>query len=139
MPKLLESVIEIGSTGIRLVVCQKSPQGEWIVVDKSELAVSLGWDVFTSRLVSRQTLLQCIKILSRFKEQLASWGISADQTSIIATSALREATNRDTVLDRIFVKTGFRIKIIDGIEENFYMYTAVLNTLRRDWVRKSFV
>ena len=85
MPKLLESVIEIGSTGIRLVVCQKSPQGEWIVVDKSELAVSLGWDVFTSRLVSRQTLLQCIKILSRFKEQLIGWGISADQTSIIAT------------------------------------------------------
>ena len=132
MPKLLESVIEIGSTGIRLVVCQKSPQGEWTVVDKSELAVSLGWDVFTSRLVSRQTLLQCIKILSRFKEQLIGWGISADQTSIIATSALREATNRDTVLDRIFVKTGFRIKIIDGIQENFYMYNAVLHALRKD-------
>ena len=130
MPKQLESVIEIGSTGIRLVVCQKSQHGEWLVVDKSELAVSLGWDVFTSRLVSRQTLLQCIKILSRFKEQLASWGISSDQTSIIATSALREATNRDTVLDRIFVKTGFIVKIIDGIQENFYMYTAVLNALR---------
>ena len=132
MPKTLESVIEIGSTGIRLVVCQKSLQGEWTVVDKSELAVSLGWDVFTSRLVSRQTLLQCIKILSRFKEQLNGWGISADQTSIIATSALREATNRDTVVDRIFVKTGFKVKIIDGIEENFYMYTAVLNALRND-------
>ncbi len=132
MPNILESVIEIGSTGIRLVVCQKSPDGEWVVVDKSELAVSLGWDVFTSRLISRETLLQCIKILSRFKEQLASWGINSDQTSIIATSALREASNRDTVLDRIFVKTGFRIKIIDGIQENFYMYTAVLNALRND-------
>ena len=133
MPKILESVIEIGSTGIRLVVCQRTQEGVLNVVDKSELPVSLGWDVFTSRLVSRETLLQCIKILSRFKEQLAGWGIKPEQNSIIATSALREATNRDTVVDRIFVKTGFRVKIIDGIEENFYMYTAVLESLRYDY------
>ena len=132
MPKSLESVIEIGSTGIRLVVCQRMPDGQFNVIDKSELPVSLGWDVFTSRLVSRETLLQCVKILTRFKEQLAGWGITPEQNSIIATSALREATNRDTVLDRIFVKTGFRVKIIDGIEENFYMYTAVLESLRND-------
>ena len=132
MPKSLESVIEIGSTGIRLVVCQRMQDGQFNVIDKSELPVSLGWDVFTSRLVSRETLLQCVKILTRFKEQLAGWGITPEQNSIIATSALREATNRDTVLDRIFVKTGFRVKIIDGIEENFYMYTAVLESLRND-------
>ncbi len=132
MPKTLESVIEIGSTGIRLVVCQRTLNGQLNVVDKSELPVSLGRDVFTSRIVSRETLLQCIKILTRFKEQLAGWGINPEQNSIIATSALREATNRDTVLDRIFVKTGFRVKIIDGIEENFYMYTAVLESLRND-------
>ena len=105
MPKSLESVIEIGSTGIRLVVCQRMPDGQFNVIDKSELPVSLGWDVFTSRLVSRETLLQCVKILTRFKEQLAGWGITPEQNSIIATSALREATNRDTVLDRNFVKT----------------------------------
>lgn len=132
MAKTLESVIEIGSTGIRLMVCQHDINGNWIVVDKSELPVALGWDVFTDGHISRTTLLQSVKILNRFKEQLVSWGITDSQNTVIATSALREAKNRDIVIDRIFVKTGYKIRIIDGIEENRYMYIAVLNALRDD-------
>lgn len=130
--KTLEAVIEMGSTGIRLMVCEDSPGGSWVVIDNAELPVALGWDVFTLNTVSRETLLQCLRILNRFKEQLAGWGIDDQHVTVIATSALREALNRDTVLDRIQVKTGFKVKVIDGIEENRLMYIAVLEALRDD-------
>ncbi len=130
--KTLEAVIELGSTGIRLMVCEVDEKGKWKIVDKSELPVSLGWDVFTTGTISRESLLQCIQIFSSFREQLDSWNISPFQVRTIATSALREAQNRDSFLDRILVKTGFPIKLIDGIEESRLVYLAVSNILSQD-------
>ncbi|MCM1321682.1 MAG: HD domain-containing protein [Bacteroides sp.] len=132
MKSSLEAVIEIGSTGIRLLVGEISDSGSWNIVDRSELPAALGWDVFTTGTVARGTLLQCLRILDRFKEQLSSWAIDERHLTVIATSALREAQNRDVVLDRIFVKTGFKVIVIDGIEENRLLYIAVLHSLESE-------
>ena len=125
------AVIEIGSTGIRLLVVElvetDSPQQGWKAVDRSEQPVPLGRDVFTTGVVSRDTLLSCLHIIHRFQEQIKSWGIIPSHVTVIATSALRTAHNRDAVLDRIMVKTGYRVQVIDGIEQNRLMYLAVWN------------
>ena len=124
------AVIEIGSTGIRLLVAQTDAQGTKEILDKSEQSVSLGRDVFTTGSISRTTLLICLQILSRFKEQLEAYSISSEETIVIATSSLREASNRDPVVDRIKVKTGFNVRVIDGIEENRLMYLAVMECFK---------
>ncbi|MBO5137820.1 MAG: HD domain-containing protein [Spirochaetaceae bacterium] len=134
-----EAVIEIGSTGIRLLVAQINTSSannvaQWSVVDRSELPASLGRDVFTKGAVSRETLLQCLQILKRFREQISAWNIPNESITVFATSALREAKNRDAVLDRIMVKTGFRVRVIDGIEENLMMYIAVSDCLKKNAV-----
>ncbi len=124
-----KAVIEIGSTGIRLLVVEltqsSSATPQWHTVDKSELPIPLGRDVFTTGIVSRDTLLSCLHIIYRFQEQLKAWYIEPENIAVIATSALRLAQNRDAVLDRIMVKTGFRVKVIDGIEQNRLMYLGV--------------
>ncbi len=130
--KTLEAVIELGSTGVRLMVCEVDSDGNWNIIDRSELSVSLGWDVFISGSISTESLLHCVHIFEIFREQLAGWSIKPFQVRTIATSALREAKNRDSVLDRILIKTGFPVKVIDGIEESRLMYLAVLDTLRQD-------
>jgi exopolyphosphatase/guanosine-5'-triphosphate,3'-diphosphate pyrophosphatase len=125
----LQAVIEIGSTGIRLLVAEIPDNGLWEVIDTSEQPIMLGRDVFTSGFVARETLLQCLRVLNRFREQLEGWRIPLSAVTVIATSALREARNRDSVLDRIMVKTGFRVRVIDGIEENRLIYTALIQSL----------
>ncbi|ULQ60904.1 HD domain-containing protein [Brucepastera parasyntrophica] len=121
----LEAVIEIGATGIRLLVVEVTGDATWLVIDRAERALPLGRDVFTTGIISRESLMQCIAILNRYKEMLAGWGMSCEQVTVVATSAIREARNRDSVVDRVAVKTGFRIKVIDGIEENRLMYLVV--------------
>jgi len=128
-----EAVIEIGSTGIRLLVAEIKGDSSWKILDHAELPVSLGWDVFTERVVSRESLLQAITVLQKFKEILQTWNIDYQKTKVIATSALREAKNRDVVIDRLQVKTGFSISVIDGIEENRLVYLAVLNCLNNNF------
>lgn len=126
----LEAVIEIGATGIRLIVVEVAGGGQWSVIDRAERALALGRDVFTGGFITRESLLQCLAILNRYREVLDSWSIPDDHVTIVATSALREARNRDSVLDRVAVKTGFTVRVIDGIEENRLMYLVVDHALR---------
>ncbi|MCQ2597314.1 MAG: HD domain-containing protein [Treponema sp.] len=129
-----EAVIEIGSTGVRLLVAEVTPEKKRNVLDRSELPLPLGRDVFTSSTISRETQSQCVQILKRYREQLEGWGITPEQTTVVASSAFREAKNRDPVLDRILVQTGFRVRIMDGIEENRLMYLAVGECLKEESV-----
>lgn len=125
-----ESVIEIGSTGVRLLVAEITSDNNQNILDRSELPLHLGRDVFTSGSISQETQNQLVQILQRFREQLASWGIAPSQTFCFASSAFRDAKNCDPVMDRILVQTGFRVHIADGIEESKLMYLAVNNCIQ---------
>jgi len=130
-----ESVIEIGSTGVRLLVAAFSDDGYFNVLDRSEKPLPLGKDVFISGLISQETQNQLIQILIRYREQLAGWGITPAECTCVALTAFRDAKNSDPIMDRILVQAGFHVKIIDGIEENKLMYLAVLDCIKNE---KSF-
>ena len=66
------AVIEIGSTGIRLLLAQTASGGVPEILDRSEQPVVIGRDVFTQGAISRSTLLVCLQILRRYAEQLAA-------------------------------------------------------------------
>lgn len=128
--KRLVAVIEIGSTGIRLVVAEIRGNDDWHVVDRAGKPVGLGRDVFTSGFISRESLLACIAVLRNYQELLNGWRIAARDIHVIATSALRAAKNRDMFLDRVYLQTGFRVNVVEGIEENHLMYLAVRFALK---------
>lgn len=125
-----ESVIEIGSTGVRLLVAEYTADHKQNVLDRSDMPLPLGKNVFTTGVISQDTQNQLILILKRYREQLAGWGITPSETSCIATSAFRDASNHDSIMDRILVQTGFRVHIVDGIEENKLMYLAVSDCIK---------
>ncbi|MCL2175208.1 MAG: HD domain-containing protein [Treponema sp.] len=132
MNTTLTAILEIGSTGIRLQVAQVDSSGGWKVLDRAARPVSLGRDVFTSGVLSRESMLECLEVLQNYRELLSGWGISDSNIHVIATSALRVARNRDVFVDRVKQKTGFNIVIVEGIEENRLMYLAVRFALKQD-------
>ena len=128
----LVAVVEIGSTGIRLLVAEIFPDGKWQALDRAGKPVALGRDVFTTGQVSRESFLECILVLKNFREFIRGWGTDDKDIHVIATSALREARNRDIFIDRVRLETGFMLTIVDGIEENRLMYLAVRFALKND-------
>jgi len=128
----LVAVLEIGSTGIRLLVAQMQNDGLWQVMDRAGRPAALGRDVFNSGELSRESLLECLTVLQNYKELLAGWGIAESDVHVIATSALRVARNRDVFIDRIRQETGFNLSVVDGIEENRLMYLGVRFALKHD-------
>lgn len=125
-----ESVIEIGSTGVRLLVAEITADRKQNILDRSDMPLPLGRDVFTNGTISQESQNQLIQILKRYKEQLACWGIKPEETACMGTNAFRDAKNSDPVIDRILVQTGFKVRIVDGIEENKLLYIAVADCLK---------
>jgi exopolyphosphatase/guanosine-5'-triphosphate,3'-diphosphate pyrophosphatase len=102
------------------------------VLDRAVRPVALGRDVFTSGVLSRESMLECLSVLQNYRELLSGWAIADKDIHVIATSALRVARNRDVFIDRVRQETGFNLSIVEGIEENRLMYLAVRFALKQD-------
>lgn len=126
----LAAVIDIGSTAIRLMVAEIKPDRTWHVVDRIWKTLPLGRDVFVSFAITRDSLVQSLHILKGFREILTGYRVDESNVRVVATSAVREANNRDTFLDRVSITTGFKVNIIDGIEENRLTYMAVQHAVK---------
>ena len=124
------AVIEIGSTGIRLVVAELDGSGGFKVLDRAGKASRIGRDVFTSGIISREAARECMAILASFRELIRGYGLAPKDARVIATSALREAQNRDTFVDRVALQTGFKVTVVEDIEENHLMYLGVQHALQ---------
>lgn len=123
------AVVDIGSSAVRMIVAEVGGDGSWRRLDRATRPVALGRDVFTSGIISREGMLQSINILTSFGELLEGWHVAPADVRVIATSAIREARNRDTFIDRVRIRTGFRINVIEGVEENHLTYLAVQNAI----------
>jgi exopolyphosphatase/guanosine-5'-triphosphate,3'-diphosphate pyrophosphatase len=124
------ATIEIGSTGIRLLVASIDEAGNIKVLDRAGKPSRIGRDVFTQGTIGREAIRESIAVLSTFRELLDGYGITPEETKVIGTSALREAGNKDTFVDRITLQTGFKTRIVEDIEENHLMYLAVQQALQ---------
>jgi len=122
------AVVDIGAAAIRLVVAEK-PAGEPLrIIEDVERGVLLGKDTFTHGRLGVTTVEATLKALEGFRQIMDTYGVGRYRA--VATSAVREAQNRDTFLDRVRLRTGLDVEVIDGSEENRLTYLAVREALR---------
>jgi exopolyphosphatase/guanosine-5'-triphosphate,3'-diphosphate pyrophosphatase len=123
------AVIDIGSTAVRMVILEVDKNGDYHRLDRASRPVNLGRDVFITKTIRSDSMMQVIEVLTGFTELIRSYGLTPGESYVVATSAVREARNRDTFVDRVQIKTGFTVNIIDGVEENHLTYIAVLHAV----------
>jgi len=121
------AVIDVGSTAIRLVVGEAPDGGEIRVLEEASRGVLLGKDTFTTGRISAATLEASLRAMEGFRHIMDTYGVT--RCRAVATNAIREASNCETVLDRIRLRTGIEVEVIDGAEENRLTYMAVRKTL----------
>lgn len=127
------AVIEVGTTSIRLMIAQIDTEtGAFNCLDPLQQAVALGRDTFTEGRIGQETTEECVQVLRSFVRKLKEYRIeNARDIMAVATSAVREASNQDTFLDRLFVATGIDVRVIDEAEVNRFTYSAVHSAVER--------
>ncbi len=122
------AVLDMGASAVRLLIAEVSPGQPPAILEEASRAVQLGRDAFTGGHLSAGAIEATLRALDNFRRIMDSYGVVRYRA--VATSAVREATNRDTFLDRVRLRTGLNVEVIDGSEENRLTYTAVREALR---------
>ncbi len=132
VPAKAVAVIDIGSNSLRMVIAQVFADGTYEVLERLQQALHLGQDTFRKGRIRAQTMRAAVLVLKNYQEVLQTYNVQ--QVRAVATSAVREASNADTFLDRIFVATGLDVRAISAAEESRLKISAV-----REAVGKKFI
>jgi exopolyphosphatase/guanosine-5'-triphosphate,3'-diphosphate pyrophosphatase len=110
------------------VVAELRPGDAPLVLEEASRSVLLGRDTFSTGRISAGTIEAALRALDGFRSLMDGYGVGAYRA--VATSAVREAANADTFIDRVRVRTGLDVEIIDGSEESRLTFLAVQSVLR---------
>ncbi len=121
MPNL--AAIDVGSNAIRLSIASVDGERRLSSLENLRDPVRLGQDVFAKGMITDGTLEQAVDTFTKFKEAIDRNGVNWSKA--FATSALREATNRDMFIDRISQSCGIDISVIEPEEEARLIHLAI--------------
>ena len=112
------AAIDIGTNAARLLVGEVMSKDQSFFIKKisyTRIPLRLGEDVFESGKVSKDKIDDFLKTMKAFK--LISEIFDVQEVRAVSTSAMREATNANKIIDSIKEETGIKIEIISGDEE----------------------
>jgi exopolyphosphatase / guanosine-5'-triphosphate,3'-diphosphate pyrophosphatase len=121
------AAIDVGSNAIRLSIANVNSDGGYQTVYSVREPIRLGQDVFTKGIISAHTIARMLESFTSFKQKLEEHGVT--HVKAVATSALREATNREVVRRAINKATGLEISIIGSEEEARLIHQAAKATV----------
>ena len=123
------AVIDIGANSVRMVVAQVADDGHTEVLERTQRPVRLGHDTFVAGRLSQQAMNAAIAILRDYNKVLSTYGVQS--TRAVATSAVREASNGDSFVDRVTMAVGIDIHVLDPAEESLLTVSAVRQAVKQ--------
>ena len=107
--------IDIGTLTCRLLIAECSPAGRLRELRSDRRILRLGQGVDRDRLLRADAMGRVVATLKEWRQVIDSYHV--DAATAVATSAVRDARNRDEFLGLVQREAGFEIEIISGEEE----------------------
>jgi exopolyphosphatase/guanosine-5'-triphosphate,3'-diphosphate pyrophosphatase len=120
------AVIDMGSNSFRLVVFAYEPGGWWSLVDEIREPTRVSAGMGKAGALLPEPMQRAVQTATVFANFLRASGV--EQVEAVATSAIRDASNRDELLSAITERTGLEVRVISGAEEAWYGYLAIANS-----------
>ncbi len=127
-PELM-GAIDIGSGTMRMKIAETVADGPVRVLEELTHPVSTGADSFRHGRILPDTLFSIITVMENFLRVLNDYNVQHRRA--VASSAIREASNRAILVDRIRHFSGMELEVLDAIEESRIIYQALLPWLRQ--------
>ncbi|MBX3224287.1 MAG: Ppx/GppA family phosphatase [Labilithrix sp.] len=141
MPRF--AALDLGSNALRLRIVEAHASGlgreqlsllpdaagaPWREVVSLRAPVRLGSEVFVTGKLAASSIGQACAALREFRQSMDD--AKVDVYRATATSAVREASNRSTLVERARREAGIELEVIEGIEEARLIQLAVARRLK---------
>ena len=123
-------IIHIGSIHTSMAIVKYHSPTQIEVIDSANKELPLGEEVFRTHRLSFASIHALSTILQGFRQLLLDYRVS--EVYPIATTVVREAENRLGILDRLYMRPGFRFHVADMTEEVYYKFFALHHFLKKN-------
>jgi exopolyphosphatase / guanosine-5'-triphosphate,3'-diphosphate pyrophosphatase len=123
------AAIDVGSNALRLLIGKVDDALHMEPLESLRVPVRLGKDTFHNGIgtISEANIQETVNAFSTFQKVMHDYGVSHFRA--VSTSAMREAANREILVDRILQATGIPVEVISGEEEARLIHLAVSKAL----------
>lgn len=124
------AAIDCGTNSIRLLVGESGPGGELVELVRRTEIVRLGQGVDATGEFHPDALRRTFAATEEYARSITAAGVGADRIHFVATSAARDARNRQEFFDGIEARLGVVPDVITGDTEAQLSFTGALSRVR---------
>jgi exopolyphosphatase/guanosine-5'-triphosphate,3'-diphosphate pyrophosphatase len=118
------AAIDIGSNSIRQIIADVTGTGDIRVIDEMKAAPRLGAGLSKSGKLSDEAMDHALEAITRMSTLARQMG--AARIEAVATSAVREALNRQLFLNRVRREARIRVRLLRGEDEARLAFRSAL-------------
>lgn len=133
MPQRI-GIIDLGSNTTRMVIYEYERDRYFRLEDEIREVVRLREGMGRTNVLRAVAIQRAVNAMRMFKELGDDLGVS--EVLVAATSAVRDAVNRESFLARIKTETGWTLRLLSGEEEGRY---GALGAINATCLRNGFV
>ncbi len=125
------AVIDLGSNSWRLVVYSYASSDQhtwWKQTDELYEAVRIGAGLQATGALGERAIARGLETLAVFSRFCHASRLADADVHVFATSAVRDATNREQFLERVRAATGYQVEVLSPSAEAHYGYVAAVNS-----------
>ncbi len=123
----IAAVIDIGSSDVKMQISQVRSKAI-LPLNTLEYPLRLGHEVFNYGKISFECLRELSHILTGYANVMKEYGV--EQYKVVGTTALREAQNKEFILDQLLVQNNMTVEIYDDNQEKSLIYSAIIRALK---------
>ncbi len=121
--KRLFAAIDVGSYELEMKIFEMGAKSGIREIDHVRRRIDLGDDTFHTGLISYSKMDELCDILKGFVDVMNTYKV--EKYRAYGTSAIRETSNTNVVLDQIRLRTGLDVNILSNSEQRFLEYKSV--------------
>jgi exopolyphosphatase / guanosine-5'-triphosphate,3'-diphosphate pyrophosphatase len=123
------AAIDCGTNSIRLLIADQDPTGALVDLDRRLEIVRLGQGVDASGEFHPDALTRTFSAVDAYAQAIRAAGVPTDGIHFVATSAARDAKNRDAFFDGIRRRLGVTPEVISGDTEAQLSFHGALSRI----------
>lgn len=109
------AAIDCGTNSLRLLVADVDAPGALVTIERKTTIVRLGRDVDRTGRLAADALARTFDVCAEYARIIAGHGV--ERVRFVATSATRDAANRQDFLDGVRERIGVDAEVVSGDEE----------------------
>ena len=127
------AVLDIGANTVLMLMAQSRPDSSPIIFRDEHSIARLGEGVDKTKRISEEAYNRFAEILKRYKELINTNTI--DRVVAFATSAMRDAENRQSIISRVKKDFGIDVELLSGDDEAQWSFRGALYGLMKEQLR----